>query len=242
MKILNLLASGDCGGIESLCNNIDKFSDMDNYWVFLFQGGVIQEEMEKRNPLKVYKLFYKKYNLYKYIKEINEICKKEKIDIINIHHGGTYCNIIYTILKKKNSNIKFVRTIHSCYEDKYYLEKNDLKNKLILYFLNKALQESDLIIFVSNAVKKSFEEKFELTEKNRIVIYNGIPNNFFDLPQIERKNKKIKDIVYIGRLEKAKGVDILIDAFSKLVKENNDVNLTIVGYRKQKKRTRTTGL
>lgn len=231
MKVLNLLAAGNPGGIESLCNNIDKDSKINNYWVFMFDGGKIAEEMKQRNPDNVFILGYPKKRCRKYIETINDICRKFKIDIITLHHGGTYCNLIYTKLKKKNPNIKFVRYLHSCYEDKYNLEGNFIKDKVIFYYLNKALQISDLIISVSNAVEKSYKEKFNIASKDKVVIYNGIGDEFF--------NKEIKDrelfegrtvkVIYVGRLVKVKGIDILIDAVNQLIKEGYDILLTIVG-------------
>jgi len=58
------------------------------------------------------------------------------------------------------------------------------------------------------------------------VIYRGL-----DFPEIRGKEKKsdIISIGFIGRLVKLKGVDILIAAFSELLKKNQKVNLEIVG-------------
>ena len=229
MKVLNLLASGRSGGIETLCNNIDKYGNIDNFWVFLFDGGKIADEMNTRNPNKVYILKYNKYKLFKFIRKITDICKKNKIDIINIHHGGTYCNLLFTALKKYNKDIKFVRTLHSCYEDKYNLSKNFISNKLNLYYLNKALQESDLIVCVSKAVMKTYENKFNIRNKKRVVIYNGIDNIFLKDSNREYDSNRKNHLIYVGRIEKVKGIDILIDAFSILYKNHKEIDLTIVG-------------
>lgn len=224
MKVLNLLVSGRHGGIETLCNNIDKYGDIDNYWIFLFSGGEIANEMKQRNEDKVFLLGYSKIQLLKFINKINNICKEKEIDIINIHHESLYGNIIYCLLKKYNPNIKFVRTLHSCYEDKYNLGKGIIKDKIILYYKKIALQKSDLIVGVSNAVVKSYEDKFDIKNIKKTVIYNGISNKFFET---EAKNKVKKEIIYVGRLEKVKGVDILIKAIGIL--KNDKLHLTIVG-------------
>ena len=231
MKVLNLLVSGNPGGIESLCNNIDKYSKIDNYWVFLFEVGKFGEEIKQRNPEKIYFLGYQKNKFIKYIRTIYGICKRLKIDIITIHHEGIYCNMIYTILKKMNPNVKFVRYLHSCYEDKYMLQNKFIKDKINLYYLNKALQISDLIVCVSNAVKNTYQQKFDIKDKKKVVIYNGIGNEFFD-KKIPNRNKKINSetsIIYVGRLVKVKGVDILISAVEGLLKDGYKVNLTVVG-------------
>ncbi len=231
MRILNLLAEGGTGGIEVLCNNIDKLSKIDNYWCFFNRGGEIAEEIMLRNPQRTYIFNRKKFGIKKSILEISNICKKEKIDIIVMHNNGLYCNMLFYYLKKKNSNVKFVRFLHSCYENKLSLNKNIILNKLFLYYFNKALQISDLIISVSNAVQKSHENKFDINDKNKVVIYNGISDIFINKKPI--KTDKFKDkkcnIIYIGRLEKVKGVDLLIKSI-KILKENKyDIYLTIIG-------------
>ena len=231
MKVLNILATGGIGGIETLCNNIDKLNKIDNYWYFFKKGGEIATQIQKRNPDKTFILNYGKFSIIKVIKEISMICKKEKIDIVTIHHGGTYCNMIYYYLKKINPNIKFIRFLHACYEEKYILERNFISRKLYLYYINKALQNSDLIISVSNAVQKSFEEKFDINKKKKVVIYNGIDEKFLNTPIKEKshlENETYK-IIYVGRLEKVKGVDILIKAIDYLLKDKYNVKLTIVG-------------
>lgn len=234
MKVLNLLISGNAGGIESLCNNIDKYSNIDNYWVFLFSGGKIADMMRERNPERVYILGYSKIKIHIFLKKLEMICKEKKIEIINIHHASMYGNILYTKLQKKFPNIKFVRTLHSCYEDKYTLKGNFLKNCINLYFLNKALQVSDLIVCVSNAVKITYKNKFNISHKKIVVIYNGIDKKFYTERLKERNNAGLINLVYVGRLEKVKGVDILLEAFAELPKELN-AHLTIVGDGKERK-------
>lgn len=53
MKVMNLLSSGNIGGIERLCLDIGQNSIFENGFCFLFEGGVIYEEMQKKG-LKTY--------------------------------------------------------------------------------------------------------------------------------------------------------------------------------------------
>ena len=82
---------------------------------------------------------------------------------------------------------------------------------------------SDQIVAISKG-NISFIRKFSKTPVE--VIYRGL-----DFPEIRGKEKKsdIISIGFIGRLVKLKGVDILIAAFSELLKKNQKVNLEIVG-------------
>ena len=61
MKILHLLSGGNIGGIEMLCRDISELSHEQNEFCFLYSGGVMADEMEKKN-VHVYR-FYKE-NLF----------------------------------------------------------------------------------------------------------------------------------------------------------------------------------
>ena len=230
MKNLHLLATGHTGGIETLCNNIGDESNLDNRWCFLFSGGKIAEEMKEKNTDNVLILAYKKYKLYKFIQILNKYIKQNMIDNVIVHHSGMYCDVIFSILKRKNKSVKFVRILHSCYEDDYSVSNNAIKRKFELYYMNKALQVSELIISVSKAVQRSYEKRFDIENKKRVVIYNGIPKRFNNIQKDKAVNKKEKiTIIYIGRLVKVKGVDLLIDAFSKICVNHKNLELIIVG-------------
>lgn len=218
MKVLNLLAAGNLGGIETLCNSIDKYSKIENEWVFLFDGGAIADEMKRRNPDKVHILKYYKYNIRGILKYIKKICKNNKIDIVVLQHDGILSNLVYILLKRAIPKTKFIKMLHHCYEKEYSLTNNFLRNKLILYGIKKSLQISDLIIGVSNAVKKSYIEKFQLDENKVDVVYNGIDMGFYKKQKV-KENDRAQNIIYIGRIEKVKGLDVLIESLKNISKE-----------------------
>ena len=88
----------------------------------------------------------------------------------------------------------------------------------------------DRVIAVSKSVKEAFEKKFELPAQ---VVYNAL-----DEKEIERKtllfegnpkSEEITRLISIGRLEKVKGFERLIEAFAELIKETPNVELYLVG-------------
>ena len=159
MKVLNLLASGGTGGIEVLYKNIALKSNMDNTMCFLFEEGETYEYL-KENGIKVLSLKNKNRNLIKIVNELAQYCKHENIDIVSVQHGGMSCNIVYILLKKKLKNLKFVRTLHGCF-DKYSFgnSNNKLKNLVIKIFMGKALKISDLVVYVSKSAKDSLKKR-----------------------------------------------------------------------------------
>lgn len=234
MKILNLLSSGETGGIEVLCKNIFLNSKADNRMCFLFSEGKIFNIVKQHNSEKILSLKSCKKNIFKITNKITEYCQKEKIDIIIVHHGGILCNLIYILLKNKNPNIKFIRYLHGCF-DKYSFgnSSNLIKNLIVKKCMQKAINISDHLIFVSKAVEKTFKENFEIDASKTSVIYNGIDDIFYKNTHLKHQsNDKIK-LIFVGRLAKVKGVNLLIEALSKL--EKNKYELTIVGEGTERK-------
>ena len=234
MKILNILAAGQTGGIEVLCKNIVLKSKEDNRICCLFEEGEICEYL-KSQGVKVFSTKKLHRNIWKIAQFLESYCIDQKIDTIIIHHGGMLCNLIYLILIKKLKNIKFVRYLHGCFDEfSFGNDGNWLKRLFVRKIMKKALESSNLIIYISEAVKRSFEKRLKIKNCNSVIIYNGIPNEFFGR-KLEKTNNEYIQFSYIGRLAKLKGVNLLIDAFDMLYKENKDIRLNIVGEGEEEK-------
>lgn len=96
--------------------------------------------------------------------------------------------------------------------------------------LNNALQ-ADEIWGVSNAVKNAIDEQIHSEQPLKApltrVITNGVNHEIFNenepLPRIKGK------IVYVGAIKEEKGVNLLIEAFRLVKKENPDAELHLIG-------------
>ncbi|MBU3180685.1 glycosyltransferase family 4 protein [Clostridium psychrophilum] len=235
MKVLHLLSTGEIGGIEVLCKDISKYSDWDNIFCFVFSGGQITNEIDKTNgKVIVLKKSKNKLSLLK-LRKLVSICNNEKVDIVNIHHNNVFLQFYYTKLKQFLPKVKFVMTLHSCFEKEYNYCGNFFIDMCRKYYINKSLQISNLIIAVSKAGKRTYEENFNLLNKMIVVIYNGIS------PEILDKGKDnynvcndCIELMYIGRLVKIKGLENLILAMDKLYIKYN-IHLTLVGDGKDRK-------
>lgn len=234
MRILNLFSDCNTGGIEVLYKNIVKSNEIDNRICCMFGEGILYNEIKKYSNDKIFSLKKLNKNLNKIVNAIVKYTKKEKIDIIVVHHGGAKCNYIYIELKKKLKDVKFVRYFHSSY-DKYSFgnNKNFVKRMIAKYIMKKTIESSDLLIFISKFVESSFLNKFKINNEKCRVVYNGIGNEFYKgVNKFERKDKN--KITFVGRLTKAKGVDMLIDAFNIINRKEIDSTLTIVGDGEEK--------
>lgn len=234
MKILHLLAAGDIGGIEVLVKNIIQHSKEDNRICFLFKEGIIYEQLIKKYDKNIVTSL-KNLDFLKKIKKLEEYCLKEGIQVVILHNQGMKPNIIYNILYKKlkRKNIKFVMYVHSAYDEYYNPYRNVIIKAIYEKMIKKTMKYSNLIIYISKKVKETFHDHFkDVINNNETVIYNGIDDKFLEnIKQRKKKDKKKINIIYVGRLSKEKGVDILIDAMNIIINKNKmeSIQLKIVG-------------
>lgn len=194
------------------------------------------------------KIYYRNmwYILISYV----NICKQERsIFIFN------YYKDIYFIKRIKNEfkNSFIIFTIHYqnwCFLLKgnfeYYKNviknKQSIKNKLDEDLMNSFLIEKDVyenadkIICLCKYTRNILQELYNISEDKIILIYNGLSSNVKKInkhDKITYRNKLgIKEdeilILFAGRLDEIKGVDILLDAFNKLDNPNK-YHLLIAG-------------
>ncbi|MCD6402750.1 MAG: glycosyltransferase [Candidatus Aenigmarchaeota archaeon] len=184
---------------------------------------------------------YKEYRVSKpKIKRIYDFFKKNDFDIIHIHSPFTLGMI--GILMGKIFNLPIVGTYHTLWPEFFpHLTKGKFKSvmrKVGEYPTKKFTQfvysKLDVIIAPSNETKK-FLESYEL--ENIMVVPNGIVIKRYQNVSsraksvIAKKYKIPKDkkiLLYVGRISLEKKIDVLLDAYS-YVERNEDSMLLIVG-------------
>lgn len=226
MRVLNLLTSGEAGGIESLCRDIGLHSEFENGFCFLFGEGAIYGQM-KDAGLKVHSLsgVGKKFG-FKKNKALKKIAKD--YDIIVVHHGDIFLKLHHWLLSKELKK-KFVTVIHSCYEERYFFPGSKIKKIIGHWVFQAGLKISDSIIFVSNAGRESYEPIFKMDCKKIRIVYNGIGLDKIEAGKAAKVNRdKPYNLTYIGRLSHVKGVDLLIRAAAR-IRDEYPVKVSIIG-------------
>lgn len=226
LKVLNLMTGGQVGGIETLCYNWGKYAPFQNGFAFLTERGAVYEKMLEAN-FDIYDLTQEgsKISLSK-IRKLIMIAKD--YDIVMVHHGDPILRLYYTILSYR-TKCKMVSYVHSCYGDNSQLSYGRIKNKMYEIIFQKAFDVSDAVIAVSKAGEKSYEEVYSVQQRKKYIVYNGIGSEL-----INAGKKNVIDgcqpykLLYIGRLNKIKGVDLLLRAVSTL-KNDYELQLSIVG-------------
>ena len=185
-----------------------------------------------------------------YIKELSE-----DIEIIDIkkNYSGKITNYIYKekpeklvvfnydlaiklifIRKFTGLNFKLIaRNINTISIEKRFEES--LKNKFIKHPLVKIFfRYVDYVICQSKGMAEDLIKNYKFDEKKIVVINNPISSRFLNNYKNNALKKDSNQILFVGRLEKQKGIDILIEAFKVVSNKNKDVKLKIVGNGKLK--------
>ena len=125
------------------------------------------------------------------------------------------------------STLRVNHVIHSSYHSAFLLGKSWLKQKQIKRKIN-ATYKNHPLIFVSEASKCEYESSFKSKFPNT-VIYN--PTEVGDLISLSNQPINTAELgnyfVHIGRFNRAKRHDRLIDAFSKV--NSTSANLVLLG-------------
>jgi glycosyltransferase involved in cell wall biosynthesis len=166
--------------------------------------------IEKFAYLKLYKYALKKYG---------------KPDLIHVHSsiwGGWYAYWI-----KEIYNIPYIITEHRSrfVNNKYAKSFNQLPTTFDKY-LNKIFSKATFILPVSDAMVDKI--KTYSNNKNIFSIPNLVNEKLFYYDRKIQKNKKFTFISVAGLIP-LKGIDILINAFKKLIDKNIDAKLIIIG-------------
>lgn len=156
----------------------------------------------------------------------------DKYDIIHMHNYRSYQNnhIHYFARKYK---VPYILQAHGSILPIF--AKQHLKILYDFVWGNRILQDAAKVIALNKTEVDQYM-KMGVSNNKIEVIPNGIDLfEFENLPkkgQFKRKfnigdNEKI--VLYLGRLHKTKGIDLLINAYSELIRELNEVRLVIVG-------------
>ncbi|WP_455645982.1 glycosyltransferase family 4 protein [Methanosphaera sp.] len=150
----------------------------------------------------------------------------EKFDIIHLHELRSYQNNVIISYAKKY-NIPYIVQPHA--STPKHVNKSFIKNIYDLAFGNKIMQNATTVIAVSE--EEAYYDK-KMNAKDVQVVYNGMNlEEYQNLPKkgIFQEQIKSKYLLYLGRLDKLKGINHIIEAFSELPPKYDEYKLVIAG-------------
>jgi glycosyltransferase involved in cell wall biosynthesis len=176
------------------------------------------------------KTFEKGYgwNFFEEVKAFNrkcvEVAKNKKFDVIHCHDWMTSSAGLEL---RKITGKKMVFTVHSTEFDRtaFIYPMN-----FIVDIEKKGVHESDLIITVSEGMKKQLIDRYGADEKKINVIYNGIDSSkYFGLTKKDSNGT----VLFLGRLTNQKGTWFFLHAAKKVLEKKKDVTFIVAGQGEQ---------
>lgn len=138
----------------------------------------------------------------------------------------------------RDKRTKIVVTIHDL-AFKYFPRHFTFWDRRKLdFFTETAVKRADKIIAVSKSTKEDILKFYPKTDPKKItVIYHGVDKEFFSKKQSPQAIKKVlgkykikkEFLLYVGALQPRKNLEVLIEAFEKLKKKGQDLQLVLVG-------------
>jgi len=225
INVLQVINSLHAGGAEVLLKNFTlqakehnkKYNGLNIEIAILYSEDIFEEDIEKAG-VSIWKLGLNfKYDLRGVMKLISLI-KRGKYNIVHVHlfPANFFISFASLFLPK---NIKFIFSEHNIYNRRRSFKIFKILDTFIYSRYYK-------IICVSKQVQGALIEWLPNLKRKSVVITNGVP-----VPDLSNWSPiKKYDVLFVGRLTKAKGVDILLKAI-KIIKEKyqKEIKAVIVG-------------
>ena len=228
LHVIDHLAFG--GGQISLKNIVENI-DRENFETFIC---ALRQESEQINiNVKLFNLDYGRYDP-RTIFKLASLCKEHNIDIM---HAQLSKSVISCLLASFFCKAKVV--IH----ERGGISQREMFFSVYRFLLRFLHRRAAAIIANSEAIASELVHKAGVKRERIDVIYNPVDFKKFDPEKISceqaRKNLGLSEedfvIGYVGRLHQVKGVDVLIEAVSALVKKSPRFCLVLAGNGPERK-------
>jgi phosphatidylinositol alpha-mannosyltransferase len=151
---------------------------------------------------------------------IDEILETEQFDILHFHEP--WIPLLSRQLLQRSTSVN-IATFHSKVPETL-MTRTIIK--VVTPYLKSVMKYLHELTAVSNS---GAEYAAGLTNQPITIIPNGIDLAKYQQAAKPKKSSDAKTILYVGRLERRKGVQYLLKAYSVLAKDNQDVKLIVVG-------------
>lgn len=151
---------------------------------------------------------------------VHRIISENKLDKLNIHSGAG------GVLFFRKIGIPVIITCHHTYWQQYTYIKSQFWKRIFLPFEKRTYRLADTIICDCEDTKRVLLERYAIPAEKMIVITCAIDGrNFFFLNQ----HKDPHSILYIGRIDKRKGIEFLIRSMPYVVQHIPEARFLVGG-------------
>lgn len=234
IKVLQIGMCDTLGGIESYLINYQRNIDKNKIhfdYINMTNGDLcFQDELLKYGS-NIHKVYDYKKNPIKYIKELRKIIIENEYDIV--HYNMNSAVFLYPLIASKLAKVKtIVAHSHNSSNDKGFLKGliHNINKHFIPLFANTYFACSEI-------AGKWFFSSSIINSKKYFIINNAINQEKYTYDDIIRKEKRRElgidentlVIGHVGRFYKQKNHEFLINVFEKVVNENKNIKLLLVG-------------
>ncbi len=159
------------------------------------------------------------------LKAIDDMLAEHNFDVIHFHEPWVPMLSMQILAKSTCAN---VATFHAKLPETVLSKTVE---KVITPYTKSIVKSLDISTAVSDAAAEYYRV---ISKQNPVIIPNGVDVSKYS--KKSKKSKESKNIVFIGRLEKRKGVKYLILAYMKLVSEVSNIKLIIAGDGPERKK------
>ena len=155
-----------------------------------------------------------------------------KYDIVHLHEYRFYTNIVVRHYARK-FGIPYVLQAHGSLPR--VIGRKSLKSIHDTFFGHRLLRDASKVIALTSMEAEQYK-KMGMPDEKIVIIPNGIDlSEYADLPPKGSFKKKFgidsdeKIVLYVGRIHKSKGLDLLAHAFKIVSRDLSNVRLVLVG-------------
>jgi glycosyltransferase involved in cell wall biosynthesis len=177
----------------------------------------------QKTSLQIYNILTKNnYN-------VKIICIKPFDIIPNIHNNDVIITTkknIHTIINNSDAQYVIVNKLNEYFDmsDKINIPSIIITHNSLDPFNNIIDNTISKILTVNyDHISQFYDNKFNVSISRYINYIDTIPEKYI------KKKKQTKQLLFVGRLSKEKNINILIEAWKKVMKNRNDLQLIIVG-------------
>lgn len=166
-----------------------------------------------------------KFGWYPYPFYLRTQLKSKQADVFNADYVVTGAPLAW--LNKR----PLVVAVHDALPFQYDRQELTIKDKMFVRFFkmcfNSVKKKADAIVMRSENAREEILKCTNLDEDKVFVVNGGIDPEFF-YPTRKKPHSKIR-IGYKGGLDGRKNAKLLVEVFSRMVKERNDIELHVAG-------------
>jgi glycosyltransferase involved in cell wall biosynthesis len=181
-----------------------------------YSGGILPNI--KKKPWQVVKLPFYIWAMYR---ESLRLAVEERFDLVNFH--WLFPSSFWLGQFVRSSGLPVVLTGHGT--DVHLATRGILK-----MFADRAMKRASALTLNSEYMKRILKDNYHPSMVE--IIPMGIDTGKFHPG--ETKPSQSKTVIYVGRLIRQKGIDLLVKAFARVVREIPDARLEIIGYGPEK--------